>query len=76
MQQMKSPGFSIPSLRLVLVLLWSIENFGGLTLTKSFYIHYFKLLATLIAEGKAMTPEINEQAMAYYATIPVQKSKN
>lgn len=24
-------------------------------------------------EGKPMTPEINMEAMAYYATIPVQK---
>ena len=29
----------------------------------------------MIAEGQEMTPEINEQAMAYYATIPVQKKK-
>jgi len=43
------------------------------TFTTAFYIHYFKLLSTLIAEGKIMTPEVNEQAMAYYATIPVQK---
>jgi len=42
------------------------------TFTPAFYIHYFKLLSSLIAEGKSMTPEINEQAMAYYATIPVQ----
>jgi len=43
------------------------------TFTPAFYIHYFKLLSSLIAEGKEMTKEVNEQAMAYYATIPVQK---
>jgi len=43
------------------------------TFTPAFYIHYFKLLASLIAEGKEMTKEVNAQAMAYYATIPVQK---
>lgn len=26
-----------------------------------------------MAEGAEMTKEVNEQAMAYYATIPVQK---
>lgn len=40
---------------------------------QAFYIHYFKLLATLMEEGKEMTPEVNGAAMAYYATIPVQK---
>ncbi|PQE24558.1 Cupin domain-containing protein [Rutstroemia sp. NJR-2017a WRK4] len=43
------------------------------TFTPAFYIHYLKLLSTLIAEGKEMTPEVNMAAMAYYATIPVQK---
>jgi len=43
------------------------------TFTPAFYIHYFKLLESLIEDGKAMTPELNVQAMAYYATIPVQK---
>ncbi|KAB8289473.1 hypothetical protein EYC80_010635 [Monilinia laxa] len=43
------------------------------TFTPAFYIHYFKLLATLMEEGKEMTPEVNGAAMAYYATIPVQK---
>ncbi|KAI9644551.1 hypothetical protein NHQ30_006572 [Ciborinia camelliae] len=41
--------------------------------TQAFYIHYFKLLATLMEEGKEMTPEVNGAAMAYYATIPVQQ---
>ncbi|KAM3074111.1 hypothetical protein ACMFMG_003067 [Clarireedia jacksonii] len=45
------------------------------TYTPAFYIHYFKLLSTLIVEGKEMTPEINSAAMAYYATIPVQKKQ-
>ena len=31
------------------------------------------VVSQMIAEGKTMTREINEQAMAYYATIPVQK---
>ncbi|KAH7356833.1 RmlC-like cupin domain-containing protein [Rhexocercosporidium sp. MPI-PUGE-AT-0058] len=44
------------------------------TFTPAFYIHYFKLLSTLMANGETMTPEVNEQAMAYYATIPVQNS--
>jgi len=44
-----------------------------LMMWQAFYIHYFKLLSTLIDEGKPMTKEVNEQAMAYYATIPVQK---
>lgn len=49
------------------------RSFYGLRLIKqAFYIHYFKLLSSLIAEGKEMTPEVNEQAMAYYATIPIQ----
>lgn len=43
-------------------------------MNQAFYIHYFKLLSSLIEEGKSMTPEINEQAMAYYATIPVKKA--
>ncbi|ESZ93997.1 hypothetical protein SBOR_5618 [Sclerotinia borealis F-4128] len=45
------------------------------TFTPAFYIHYFKLLASLMEEGKEMTPEVNAAAMAYYATIPVGKSK-
>jgi oxalate decarboxylase/phosphoglucose isomerase-like protein (cupin superfamily) len=54
---------------------WSASAWeGALMLTaQAFYIHYFKLLSSLIAEGKEMTPEVNKQAMAYYATIPVQK---
>ncbi|RFU28078.1 hypothetical protein B7463_g8261, partial [Scytalidium lignicola] len=42
------------------------------TFTPAFYVHYFKLLSELIGNGEKMTPEINEHAMAYYATIPVQ----
>ncbi|KAJ5809938.1 uncharacterized protein N7503_002156 [Penicillium pulvis] len=40
------------------------------TCTPAFYINYFKLLGELI-EGGQMTPELNQKAMAYYATIPV-----
>ncbi|KAJ5109142.1 hypothetical protein N7456_005817 [Penicillium angulare] len=40
------------------------------TLTPAFYINYFKLLSDLV-EGGELTPEANQKAMAYYATIPV-----
>lgn len=40
------------------------------TLTPAFYVNYFKLLSEL-ANGGPMTKEINMQAMASYATIPV-----
>jgi len=43
---------------------------GLLTRGQSFYINYFKLLATMIKEGEKMTPEKNKQAMAFYATLP------
>ncbi|KAH8805731.1 RmlC-like cupin domain-containing protein [Xylogone sp. PMI_703] len=43
------------------------------TFTPAHYIHYFKLVSELIGKGEKMTPEINAEAMAYYATIPVQK---
>ncbi|KAF7884773.1 uncharacterized protein EAF02_005109 [Botrytis sinoallii] len=43
------------------------------TFTPAFYIHYFKLLAKMMEEGKELTPEINMAAMAYYATIPVPR---
>ncbi|CCD47572.1 hypothetical protein BofuT4_P035520.1 [Botrytis cinerea T4] len=43
------------------------------TFTPAFYIHYFKLLAKMMEEGKELTPEINLAAMAYYATIPVSR---
>ncbi|KAM0127620.1 hypothetical protein ACHAO1_009431 [Botrytis cinerea] len=43
------------------------------TFTPAFYIHYFKLLAKMMEEGKELTPEINLAAMAYYATIPVPR---
>ncbi|TGO59512.1 hypothetical protein BOTNAR_0161g00230 [Botryotinia narcissicola] len=34
------------------------------TFTPAFYIHYFKLLAKMMEEGKELTPEINMAAMA------------
>lgn len=40
------------------------------TFTPAFYVNYFKLLSDLVGEGP-MTPEINKQAMASYATLPV-----
>jgi hypothetical protein len=45
------------------------------TFTPAFYINYFKLLGTMIAEGEMMTPEKNLEAMANYATLPVPKEK-
>jgi hypothetical protein len=45
------------------------------TYTPAFYINYFKLLGTMIAEGEMMTPEKNLEAMANYATLPVPKEK-
>lgn len=44
-----------------------------LTKSQAFYIHYFKLLAKMMEEGKELTSEINLAAMAYYATIPVPR---
>ena len=43
------------------------------TCTPAFYINYFKLLASLVADGEPMTPDKNIQAMANYATLPVPK---
>lgn len=43
------------------------------TTTPSFYINYFKLLATLGEAGKPMPAEANVQAMALYATTLVDK---
>ena len=43
------------------------------TSTPSFYINYFKLLATLGEEGKPMPAEVNMTAMALYATTLVDK---
>jgi len=43
------------------------------TFTPAFYINYFKLLSSLIADGEQMTPEKNIQAMSQYATIPIPK---
>ncbi len=40
------------------------------TLTPAFYVNYFKLLSELTVEGRSMQ-EVNQQAMAYYATMPV-----
>jgi hypothetical protein len=45
------------------------------TYTPAFYINYFKLLGSMIAEGEMMTPEKNLEAMANYATLPVPKEK-
>ena len=42
------------------------------TFTPAFYVNYFKLLSGL-ADGGPLTKEINMQAMASYATIPVPK---
>ncbi|KAF6220754.1 hypothetical protein HO133_003188 [Letharia lupina] len=42
------------------------------TFTPAFYVNYFKLMAELL-QGGEMTPEVNMQAMASYATIPVEK---
>lgn len=43
------------------------------TFSPAFYINYLKLLADLVAEdgGTRLSKEVNEKAMAYYATIPV-----
>lgn len=43
------------------------------TFTPAFYINYFKLLSTFSEEGKPMNPENNRKAMAYFATIGVDK---
>lgn len=40
------------------------------TFTPAHYVNYFKLLSEISAEGKPIQ-EVNAQAMAYYATIPV-----
>ena len=42
------------------------------TFTPAFYINYFKLLSDL-ADGGPLTPQINLQAMASYATIGVPR---
>lgn len=42
------------------------------TFTPAFYINYFKLLSNMAAEGKPLSPEVNVQAMAHYATLPVK----
>lgn len=41
------------------------------TFTPAFYINYFKLLSELSPHGKPLSPEANQKAMAYYATLPV-----
>ncbi|TKA74839.1 hypothetical protein B0A49_03263 [Cryomyces minteri] len=43
------------------------------TFTPAFYINYFKLLSQLADEGKPLSPGINRQAMASFATLPVKK---
>jgi len=42
------------------------------TFTPAFYVNYFKLLSEL-ANGGPLTKEINMQAMAIYATIPIPR---
>lgn len=39
--------------------------------TPAFYINYFKSLGVFIEGGGEDDPELNQKAMAYYATIPV-----
>ncbi|KAJ9629443.1 hypothetical protein H2203_001817 [Taxawa tesnikishii (nom. ined.)] len=46
------------------------------TFTPAFYINYFKLLAELLENSETMTPEKNLQAMANYATLPVQPPRS
>jgi oxalate decarboxylase/phosphoglucose isomerase-like protein (cupin superfamily) len=41
------------------------------TLTPAFYVNYFKLLSELSPEGKPLSKEANQKAMAFYATLPV-----
>ncbi|KAL2354898.1 hypothetical protein BJ546DRAFT_47690 [Cryomyces antarcticus] len=43
------------------------------TFTPASYINNFKLLSQLAEEGKALSPRINRQAMASFATLPVKK---
>ncbi|KAL2350417.1 hypothetical protein BJ546DRAFT_1030962 [Cryomyces antarcticus] len=43
------------------------------TFTPASYINNFKLLSQLAEEGKPLSPRINRQAMASFATLPVKK---
>jgi hypothetical protein len=42
------------------------------TFTPAFYVNYFKLLSSMGGIGKPLNPEMVKQAMATYATLPVQ----
>jgi hypothetical protein len=43
------------------------------TITPGFFVRYFEYLEELIGEGKTITREVNMQALARFATVPLDE---